>query len=130
MPALLSMLLFAFLLYCVLDVVLSDPSTVRNLPKLAWLVLIVLLPLIGGIAWLVAGRPETAGAAPGSRVAGGRAPGHRPPPGRRPAPGARPQTGGPRRPPAPRGPDDDPEFLRRLDEQLRRPGEDPPEERR
>ena len=45
------------LVYCVLNVVTTPDHEVRNLPKLAWLVLVVLLPLAGGIAWLVAGRP-------------------------------------------------------------------------
>jgi len=45
------------LVYCVLTIVSTPEHQVRNLPKLAWLVLVVLLPLIGGIAWLVAGRP-------------------------------------------------------------------------
>lgn len=45
------------LVYCVLNVVTTPEHEVRNLPKLAWLVLVVVLPLAGGIAWLVAGRP-------------------------------------------------------------------------
>jgi hypothetical protein len=45
------------LVYCVLNVITTPESQVRNLPKLLWLVLVILLPLIGGIAWLVAGRP-------------------------------------------------------------------------
>jgi hypothetical protein len=104
---LVSLLLFAFVLYCVLDVVLSEPVLVRNLPKLVWLVLVLLVPLIGGIAWLVAGRPATAGGAPGSRVS--RVPRGRPRP----------------RPPAPRGPEDDPDFLRDLTDRLRPPDQDP-----
>ena len=45
------------LVYCVLNVVTTPESEVRNLPKLTWLLLVVVLPLAGGIAWLVAGRP-------------------------------------------------------------------------
>ena len=45
------------LVYCVLNVITTPEDQVRNLPKLLWLVLVILLPLIGGIAWLVAGRP-------------------------------------------------------------------------
>ena len=44
------------LIYCVLDIVTTPPEAVRNLPKLVWLVLVVIFPLVGGIAWLVAGR--------------------------------------------------------------------------
>jgi hypothetical protein len=60
--AVVSVLMFGFVLYCVLDLVLTDESRVRNLPKLVWLLLIVIVPLIGGIAWLVGGRPEGADA--------------------------------------------------------------------
>lgn len=118
-------LMFAFVLYCVLDVVLAEPVLVRNLPKLTWLLLVVVLPLIGGIAWLVAGRPETAGVAPGSRTSRRRPPGQRA--STRGNPVRRPPH--PQRrvlPPAPRGPDDDDAFLRRLDEQRRRPDDDTP----
>lgn len=45
------------LIYCVLSVVTTPPEQVQHLPKLAWLVLVVVLPLAGGIAWLVLGRP-------------------------------------------------------------------------
>jgi hypothetical protein len=46
------------LVYCVLNIVTTPEGQVRNLPKLLWLVLVVILPLVGGIAWLVAGRPQ------------------------------------------------------------------------
>jgi hypothetical protein len=47
----------ALVVYCVLSIVTTPSEQVRNLPKLVWLVLVLLLPLIGGVAWLVAGRP-------------------------------------------------------------------------
>jgi hypothetical protein len=46
------------LVYCVLNVITTPESEVRNLPKLLWLLLVVVLPLVGGIAWLIAGRPQ------------------------------------------------------------------------
>ncbi|GCE77181.1 PLD nuclease N-terminal domain-containing protein [Cellulomonas biazotea] len=46
------------LVYCLIDCVQSDEGRVRNLPKVGWIVLIILLPIVGGIAWLVAGRPQ------------------------------------------------------------------------
>lgn len=45
------------LIYCVLSVVTTPAEQVQHLPKLAWLVLVVVLPLVGGIAWLLLGRP-------------------------------------------------------------------------
>ena len=46
------------LVYCVLNIVTTPEADVRNLPKLVWLLLVVVLPLAGGIAWLVGGRPQ------------------------------------------------------------------------
>jgi hypothetical protein len=53
------------LVYCVLNIVTTPKEQVRNLPKPVWLVLVVLLPLVGGIAWLVAGRPKSGAGGPG-----------------------------------------------------------------
>jgi hypothetical protein len=44
--------------FCVVDVITSKDDEVRHLPKLAWLVLVLLFPLVGSVAWLVAGRPR------------------------------------------------------------------------
>jgi hypothetical protein len=46
------------LVYSVRNIVTTPEAEVRNLPKLLWLVLVVVLPLVGGIAWLIAGRPQ------------------------------------------------------------------------
>lgn len=111
-----SLLLLGFLLYCLIDVIRTGDSDVRGLPKLVWVLLIVLLPLIGGIAWLLAGRPEgRALGGTGRRPAGYRSSTRGNPPRGQ---GQHPAGKGPaRRRPAP---DDDPEFLRQLDERLRR----------
>lgn len=44
--------------YCVLNVITTPDSAVRNLPKLLWLALVILVPIVGPVAWLVAGRPQ------------------------------------------------------------------------
>lgn len=49
---------FVLWAYCVVDVILRRPEDVRHLPKVAWLVLVLLFPLVGSVAWLVAGRPR------------------------------------------------------------------------
>lgn len=51
---------FVLWIYCVIDVITRRPEDIRNLPKVAWLVLVLLFPLVGSIAWLVAGRPRSA----------------------------------------------------------------------
>ncbi len=78
----------ALWIYCLVEVVQTDASKVRNLPKVAWVVILVLFGVFGAVGWLIAGRPK----------------------------GARAAVGGVGRRPAPRqiAPDDDPEFLRGL----------------
>ena len=80
------LLTIALTVYAVVDCIQTDDARVRNLPKLLWMLLILLFPLVGSIAWFIAGRPQQPRA-----------------------------QGGPTHPPRPpRGPDDDPDFLRRL----------------
>ena len=50
--------LLALDIFCVIDLIQSREDEVRNLPKIAWLFLILLFPPIGSIAWLAAGRPQ------------------------------------------------------------------------
>ena len=87
------LVLLAFWLYCLFDVITAPDEEVRNLPKVLWVIVVVFVFAAGGLLWLLLGRPRA------HPVAGG--------------PGA---SG---RPAAPRGPDDDPEFLRSLDRRLR-----------
>jgi len=45
-------------LYCIYDVITTDESLVRNLPKMVWIFLVIFLFEIGAIVWLIAGRPK------------------------------------------------------------------------
>ncbi|GAB6984207.1 PLD nuclease N-terminal domain-containing protein [Nocardioides pyridinolyticus] len=58
---LLGVVTFALWVYCLVDAIGAQPARVRNLPKVAWIVLILFFPLIGSVAWLVAGRPDSGG---------------------------------------------------------------------
>jgi hypothetical protein len=51
---------------CFIDVLLTPESACRNLPKLAWVFIVLLLPEIGSIGWLVAGHPWVRAGVPGS----------------------------------------------------------------
>ena len=53
------LLLLALDVFCVIDLIQTRDDEVRNLPKIAWLILILLFPPIGSIAWLAAGRPQS-----------------------------------------------------------------------
>ena len=48
----------AMLVYCLLDVIRTPEDEVRNLPKISWVMLVIVQPLIAGIAWLKLGRPK------------------------------------------------------------------------
>lgn len=99
MPITLIVLTIIIVIWALVEVVQADKAQVRHLPKWAWLILVVFpLPPLGAIAWFFLGRPK------GGVTA-------------RPASG-----GGLNLPNLPRrtryvsrpAPDDDPEFLRRL----------------
>ena len=57
----LALIELCMLLYCALNVITTPPEQCRNLPKLVWLLLVIVFPIVGGIAWLVAGRPQGPG---------------------------------------------------------------------
>jgi hypothetical protein len=44
-------------IYCLYDVIITDAAIVRNLPKVVWLIVVLLLADIGSILWLALGRP-------------------------------------------------------------------------
>lgn len=91
-PAILSV---AIAIFALADCIQTGDDKVRGLPKWAWIVLIVLIPWIGPITWLIVGKDRTGGTRGGPGRSG-------------------PQRGGPL------APDEDPEFLRKLDEDIRR----------
>lgn len=85
----------ALVVFCLIDCIQTDESEARNLGKGWWILLILVVPLIGAIAWLVAGRPVRRGP-------------------RRQVPWPSTATAGfpeYERPRRAVGPDDDPEFL-------------------
>lgn len=57
--------LVLFWVWAIIDVIATDESVVRNLPKLLWLMLVIVLPEIGSLVWLLLGRPHGAGFWPG-----------------------------------------------------------------
>ena len=78
--------------YALVDLVQTRDEDVQGLPKLVWVLLIVLVWVVGPLAWLLAGSRS------------------------RTLPGLMPRADGPRAAPGRRttAPDDDPDFLRGL----------------
>lgn len=65
-------LVFVLWVYCLVDVITSREDGVRNLAKGLWILIVLFFPLVGSVAWFVAGRPRaerpltrSEGAAPG-----------------------------------------------------------------
>ena len=110
---LLSLILLVIWAWAVFDVIASEEVLIRNLPKIYWLLIVLLVPTIGAVAWFALGRPIGAGLRPGSGTAdSGSLPSPRP---------------------APKAPDDsqtfldsiaDKERLQRWEEDLKRREED------
>ena len=59
-------LLVGFWIWALFDCISTESAMIRNLPKGVWLILVLLLPDIGSLAWLLLGRPENAHWRPGS----------------------------------------------------------------
>lgn len=76
----------------------AEDGEVRALPRYVWVIVILLFPIVGSIVYFAVGRPIRTAPRSTWRVGGGF-----------------PETARP-----PRAPDDDPEFLAKLDEQTRR----------
>jgi hypothetical protein len=95
-------------IFAVVDAAVADRTRVRGLPRPAWFIVIVFIPLVGALLWFFVGRPRRADAG-------------------RPDQPRRPSGGNRRRPSSrPNGPDDDPDFLRRLQRDIdkdNKPGE-------
>jgi hypothetical protein len=53
-----ALLTLALFVYCVINVIQTPESAIRNLPKVVWLLIVLFFPLVGSAAWLIAGRPE------------------------------------------------------------------------
>ncbi|NKX92357.1 hypothetical protein HF995_03565 [Sanguibacter hominis ATCC BAA-789] len=105
---LLTLAVIALTVYAATDAWNAEDEDRRGLPRGLWLILILLLPGFGAIAWFALSSQ--------TRRARAGASGPRRQPGARPtaAPGAAPRAGGPV------APDDDPEFLWRLEQERRR----------
>ena len=52
------LLVVALWIFCLVDVIVSKEDECRNLPKLLWLLIVLMLPDVGSVLWLIAGRPR------------------------------------------------------------------------
>lgn len=52
----LALVLIAFWVFSIVDCALQPPTRHRGVSKPVWLLIVVLLPVIGGVLWLIVGR--------------------------------------------------------------------------
>jgi hypothetical protein len=50
------LVLLGLWIFCIIDVITAPEDRCRNLPKVVWVLIVLLLTFVGSIAWLVAGR--------------------------------------------------------------------------
>ena len=97
MRAILLLVTLGLAIYAMIDLLRSRSDEVQNLPRALWALLILVVPIAGPVGYLVLGRGQSDGGSPQPRSRGVV------------------------------GPDDDPDFLRTLDDENRRqhpaPGE-------
>jgi hypothetical protein len=100
--ALFFLVIIGLAVYALADIATSDDRARRGIPRGVWL-LVALVPVVGAVAWIVSSRAARAEGGPGGSG------------------GTRPTSGGGPRRSGPLAPDDDPEFLWRLEqERIRR----------
>ncbi|MGN7798082.1 PLD nuclease N-terminal domain-containing protein [Leifsonia sp. 22587] len=61
---LLPLIVFALFVFALVDIILRRDDQVKHLPKLAWVFIVILLPLVGGILWFAVGREYESAPAP------------------------------------------------------------------
>lgn len=51
-------IVFVVWVYTLVNVVTTPSAVVRNLPKVAWAILVLLFPILGTAGWFIFGRPD------------------------------------------------------------------------
>ena len=92
--------------FCLVEVITTDESVMRNLSKGWWILIVLFFSVIGSVLWLVAGRPQR-GQGSSLPYKGNRGAAYATGSGRQAASRNRPS-----------GPDDDPEFLAQAQRQV------------
>ncbi|MYU23780.1 PLD nuclease N-terminal domain-containing protein [Streptomyces sp. SID8352] len=90
----------AMSVYAFIDCISTKDEDIRHMPKPLWAILVLLFPLVGSLSWLIAGKKRHPGA------------------------GSPWQPGGSRRRWV--APDDNPEFLKSLDEERKKDRDEDP----
>lgn len=60
--AVVGLITLALWVYCLIDIITCPEAGIRHLPKMGWLIVVILIPTVGALLWLFAGRPPHEGA--------------------------------------------------------------------
>ncbi|RJO78465.1 PLDc_N domain-containing protein [Nocardia panacis] len=55
--AVLGLITLALWVYCLIDIITCPDAGIRHLPKMGWLIVVILIPTVGALLWLFVGRP-------------------------------------------------------------------------
>ncbi|MFI9504059.1 PLD nuclease N-terminal domain-containing protein [Nocardia sp. NPDC052566] len=55
--AVIGLITLALWVYCLVDIITCPDVGIRHLPKMGWLIVVILIPTVGALLWLFAGRP-------------------------------------------------------------------------
>ncbi|MFJ2506049.1 PLD nuclease N-terminal domain-containing protein [Microbacterium sp. NPDC087592] len=56
MPFLFSLLVIALMIGALIDIITRDSALVKHLPKMVWIIIVILLPFVGSVLWFAIGR--------------------------------------------------------------------------
>ncbi|WP_309033008.1 PLD nuclease N-terminal domain-containing protein [Streptomyces alfalfae] len=62
----------ALSVYAFIDCISTKDEDVRHMPKPLWAILVLLFPLVGSLSWIIAGKKRQPAAGPGRFQGGGR----------------------------------------------------------
>lgn len=62
-----AVVVFCLWVYCLVQAISASEDRVRHLPKIGWILLVLLFPLVGSLAWLLVGQPVADRPRPGER---------------------------------------------------------------
>ncbi len=60
MALIFSALLLLLMIFALADIITREPTRVQHLPKMAWIIIVILIPLVGSILWFVVGHEYAA----------------------------------------------------------------------
>jgi len=61
MPYIISLLTVALMIFALINIITCRDDQIKYLPKMVWIIIVILLPFIGSVLWFVIGREYDGG---------------------------------------------------------------------